>query len=557
VRFVLLALVIGALFPTNAWDVPVYAAIGAASLLLASAGRPWPWRFATGLGGTLLLGLLAYGLYWPFHAHYVAPFGSVARVLQPSSFDQAASHLGGLAAIVLIGLVVALLPRSEKVPWPLRLPSAAVLVVVFLLALPEIDRGWLAEGRMGSLLMPGASAALVVGTLVAAAIWAALERATLAGRVRTGGRILVVGLWAVVVAIAFAGWPVLAVFGTLAGGGLALWALGRDQGSRFGGVLVLAAGGVAAGTELVVVADDLFGGDWYRMNTVFKFYNQIWVLLALSGAALVAKLVAEADWRSARVGSGPRSETAAIEGGGRGDAGRARFALARAMRGTPRMGWARLGLAVTAVIVACSLLYPLTATGPRLRQRFVPELGGSTLNALDWMRYGSLPSAASSEPGSIGSADRITFAEDRAVIDWFNREVPGSPVVAEASIGPYRCNGSRISIGTGLPTIIGWERHLQQQRVGADLGGRVRDVDLLYRSTDPDVKANILRRYGVAYVVVGDLERRYPIADDTCAATGSTAGIATLADMIGSTLEIAFQAGETIVYRVLPSPSGP
>jgi uncharacterized membrane protein len=161
---------------------------------------------------------------------------------------------------------------------------------------------------------------------------------------------------------------------------------------------------------------------------------------------------------------------------------------------------------------------------------------------------GSVPSAGGEEADDA----RIRFAEDRAVIDWFNREVPGSPVVAEASIGPYRCNGSRISIGTGLPTIIGWERHLEQQRPGDDLAGRVEDVGRLYRSADPREKERILRRYDVDYVVVGELERRYPVADETCQATGSAAGVEAFEPMVGSTLEVAFAAGATRVYRVLP-----
>jgi uncharacterized membrane protein len=103
-----------------------------------------------------------------------------------------------------------------------------------------------------------------------------------------------------------------------------------------------------------------------------------------------------------------------------------------------------------------------------------------------------------------------------------------------------------------LPTIIGWERHEQQQRYPDTLPARVEDVRSLYSSSDPAEKASILRRYNVEYVVVGDLERRYPTADNNCTPTGSEAGIAAFDEMVGTTLEVAFSSGTTTIYRVLP-----
>src|SRR5439155_19697732 len=60
---------------------------------------------------------------------------------------------------------------------------------------------------------------------------------------------------------------------------------------RFIGALVAAASLVAGGVEVVFLADDLVTIDWYRMNTVFKFYNQVWVLFALAGAASIALML--------------------------------------------------------------------------------------------------------------------------------------------------------------------------------------------------------------------------------------------------------------------------
>jgi uncharacterized membrane protein len=277
-----------------------------------------------------------------------------------------------------------------------------------------------------------------------------------------------------------------------------------------------------------VVADDLIGTAAYRMNTVFKFYNQVWVLLSLAGAALFALMIYEggrvAGWQGGRENYLPE---------------------------TPRprdlaTHVARLGAVVTGLVFLASLTYPVLATGPRLAQRFTSSTPVGTLNAFAWMEAGAVPVV-----GNPGLED-IRYAGDADAIAWFFANVSGSPVIAEASIGPYRCNGSRISAATGLPTIIGWERHEQQQRYPDTLPARVADVRTLYTSPDVDEKASILRRYNVEYVVVGDLERVYPIANNECSPSGSQAGIEAFDAMVGTTLEVAHASRGTTIYRVLP-----
>jgi len=300
----------------------------------------------------------------------------------------------------------------------------------------------------------------------------------------------------------------------------------RDQ--RFVCLLVAAGFFTAAGTEIVVVADDLIGTAAYRMNTVFKFYNQVWVLLSLAGAALFAFMIHE-------------SRSRGVEETKSGDE-----VLDSSTRPLLVSVLARLGASLTLLMFLAALSYPLLATGPRLEQRFTPGAPVGTLNAFAWMETGSVPVVG-------GSAnDQITYAGDADAIAWFFANVSGSPVVAEASIGPYRCNGSRISAATGLPTIIGWERHEQQQRYPETLPARVADVRTLYTSSDIDEKAAILRRYNVEYVVVGDLERVYPVANNECTPSGSKAGIEAFDAMVGTTLEVAHGSRGTTIYRVLP-----
>ncbi len=509
-RLAALALVLGTLSATNAWDVPTYAALAVAAVWMGTARiEPWSLRIGWFAASVAVLAVAAYALFLPFHAHFVALFGSLAPVREPTDPRQWATHLGGLAVVSAGGLFV--LSSRRAAGRGLNLATTALAGIV---ALTAGRVAWnLITGSPPEWFGPG-MAALAAAILLAGS-WDALPARTSVAERWVDRLPVLLG-----VALAFAAFATGRTVLSIALAALTLsatgWLFAGSTPARFACLLSAAAWGVVAGVELVVVADDLIGTTAYRMNTVFKFYNQVWVLLVLSASAGIA--------------------AAAIRLGSR------RAATARA---TQSASWARATVALAVVVLVASAAYPVLAVRPRLAQRFPEPPPVGTLNGLDWMDTAALPSL-----GFAGGA--ISYADDRAVIDWFNREVSGTPVVAEASIGPYRCNGSRISSGTGLPTILGWERHQQQQRPLAQLEGRASDVARLYASTDPEEKETILRRYGVDYVVVGDLERAYPIANNECQATGSAEGIAVLEGMDGSVLEEAFRVGSTVVYRVLP-----
>jgi uncharacterized membrane protein len=365
----------------------------------------------------------------------------------------------------------------------------------------------------------------VVGALSGPPLVAAWVR-TMSARDQRGwnGRFaaMLIPIFAVVAAAAtLTGRAVFGLLFALAGAAAVGWLRLDRRIDRFVCLLTAAASFTAAGVEVVVIADDLISTTAYRMNTVFKFYNQVWVLLSLAGAALFALMIQEVR-RVAR----SRQSTRTFP--------------------TVRASWARVGVLATVLVFLASLIYPLVATGPRLAQRFTPGTPLGSLNAFAWMSTGTVPVTGSPV------YEEIPYAGDADAIAWFFANVSGTPVIAEASIGPYRCNGSRISAATGLPTIIGWERHEQQQRYPETLPARVDDVRTLYTSPDIDEKVFILRHYNVEYVVVGELERIFPVANNECTPSGSQAGIDAFDAMVGTTLEVAHASRGTTIYHVLP-----
>jgi uncharacterized membrane protein len=93
--------------------------------------------------------------------------------------------------------------------------------------------------------------------------------------------------------------------------------------------------------------------------------------------------------------------------------------------------------------------------------------------------------------------------------------ISGSPVVLEGNAPLYHW-GSRVSIYTGLPTVIGWDWHEKQQRSiidGAIVDRRIADVRTIYDTQDIRQATELLKRFRVSYIYVGDLEHAFYSAE--------------------------------------------
>lgn len=522
--FVLMSLCLGALSATNAWDVPLYAALVVASIWTAVETRGS--FLSSGIrtaGLSVILFLVGAIAFLPFHRRYVALFSHVDTVRAPTAPSEWLLHLGGLLALAALGLVWLALDNHVDTA---AISTYRAVALVSGIGLGSVVLAVYVERRLtANAGLEIAAASVAVGLLLLAAWLVATH---------IGGPLWTFAAYAAaVVAIVFiasAGWTILAIGAAVACLGATLWLLPFEREMRFAGLLMAAAGSAITGVELVFVVDDLAADAlYYRMNTVFKIYNEVWITLGIAAAALSARVVAAA----LEVLSEDRSESA-LE---------CDDDVCVDAPGASPWVWSVPLAAVAVVIVAAGIAYPVMATGPRLDQRFDGHPPPRSLNALDWMEYGTL---------TTSNGDTVRFDSDRAVIDWFNSEVAGTPVIAEASIGAYRGNGSRISNATGLPTVLGWFRHELQQRYQGDLETRYFDLQRLYNATDPAEKMALIDQYDIRYIIVGDVERFSVINDATGARYASPEGLATFDAMLGDQLEIAFQSGTTTVYRVIP-----
>ncbi len=224
----------------------------------------------------------------------------------------------------------------------------------------------------------------------------------------------------------------------------------------------------------VLFLKDVFANVVPRMNTVFKLYFQAWALLSIaSGTGLYFILQSFVPVPSL----------------------------------TPPLRMAQRDLQIVwNIALLCFLLagsvYPFVAPAQRLTQ-YDPLTGQPYLhrtNSLDGLTY---LQTASSNPG------------DYQAIRWLNEHVQGDPVIVEAIGEDYSTvNAGRVSVFTGLPTLMGWVGHEEQWRANwlnnptnyTDFASRGVAVDTIYTNPQPATVLATMNAYSAQYVYVGPLE---------------------------------------------------
>ena len=124
---------------------------------------------------------------------------------------------------------------------------------------------------------------------------------------------------------------------------------------------------------------------------------------------------------------------------------------------------------------------------------------------------GDISSPGGTQPAIYNDDDRLlNLSLDYAAILYMQDHINGSPVIVEGHTEEYRW-GSRFSVYTGLPSVVGWSWHIRQQDSlldGAIIDKRIDDVNNFYNTDDIQAAIDFLNRYQVQYIIVGGLEAR-------------------------------------------------
>jgi len=280
------------------------------------------------------------------------------------------------------------------------------------------------------------------------------------------------------------------VFPMIAWAGILLLRKDQSDAKRFAFFLTGTALVLTLMVELIVLK-----GDIGRMNTVFKFYLQSWILLAISSAVAL-------NWSLPEI--------------------------TRHWFPELKNFW-RIGLIL---LIGCAALYPITATAEKIDDRISNE----TPLTLDGMKY--MQNSNYSFEGV-----NMSLEEDYMAIRWMQENVDGSPVIVEANTVEYSW-GSRFSIYTGLPGVVGWNWHQRQQRAVVPsiwITDRVEAVNNFYLTTDIEETENFLTKYDVSYIIVGQVEHAKYVGE----------GIGKFSQLDGMLWKSVYSIGTTKIYQVI------
>jgi uncharacterized membrane protein len=507
------ALAVGLLRPTNSWDWITYLLLGAAGLTYVAwldavrTKHDAPPSEAAERLWALLKPRKAYVLVWVLLG--VIPLAALARIafylFRRIQADQQAKRtlaLGetqihpsltvsslllwvfaglALAVVLYLALLIVLRARIEKrilLNWLGRV--ALFVVLTFVAALPftmyfatayNSVKPWKLETTplWAYLYVHGLFIFLVVSLLVwQTARWLRRVRVRQLEGLFVPVSVVTLGLIAIVLGSLWYGVrevPAAQLVLPLIAWAALLFFL-PDQSPLLRAVyaLIVLALAITLGVEIVVL-----DGDIGRQNTVFKFYLQAWFLFSITGGIGLAWMLRTMNrWNT-----------------------------------VVRVVWQ----SALTILVSIALLYPVLATQARFLDRFNKDETPLTLDGMEYMKY-----ALHGEHGVW-----FTLDGDYDIIRWMQENVEGTPVIMEAHMYPSEYHwGGRISIYTGLPTILGWTFHQIQQHSLPDMNmlvqTRENNVAAFYGMSGRegiDAALNLIRAYDIEYIVVGTLERAY------------------------------------------------
>jgi YYY domain-containing protein len=233
--------------------------------------------------------------------------------------------------------------------------------------------------------------------------------------------------------------------------------------------------------EFIYIVDGTSWSQFYRANTVLKFYFSAWFLLGV-GALCSASIRVEQFMDQVCHGE---------------------------------MG-ALIEKCITTLVVGAVLVLILSVPLLIYDIRFLSYDNIRGLDGFSWMER--------------------AYPEDYAAVMYLHK-LPGEYVLVEAQEGAYLYYG-RISVVTGIPTILGWTYGHESLWRGNNPPGweyeRTMDIRAIYEQ--PERAREIMEKYNANFLILGAPERAlYQIPDDLGAY---------LPDLVP-----AFTSGETVIYQ--------
>jgi len=418
----IVALMLGGLAFLNTWDILIAGALIVFSYALARVKESgWGWERIEDI---LLLGipmmLTAYLLYLPFFISFDSQAGGLVPSFMFPTRGAQLWVMWGTLFIPLFAYLIHLLTNRTPANWRAGISSALGLVLVLLLVMFTV-------GFLGLKLRPDLVNSILtaqgrdVNTFIVDSMTRRLTY--------IGGLITMLALLIPTLSFLFHSKHE-----------------SEDQAATFtqsvhpsAFILLLIALGalLIIGPEFVYLSDN-FG---WRINTIFKFYYQAWIVLSLASAYGTVVLL-------------------------------------RQLRGVANI----LFSVMVVFVLIVGLAYPV---------------------------FGFITKTNSFNPPfeyTLDDFDRVQREnpDEAAAMLWLRSAPDG--VIAEAVGGAYS-SYARVSIYTGLPTVLGWGNHEGQWRDYALQGSRVQDIEALYTSPDWVTAQAIIERYNIRYIYIGNLER--------------------------------------------------
>jgi YYY domain-containing protein len=484
---IIYALCLGALGFLNTWDMPIYLALLALAFAIGEHSRQGKLERAlvlrtAALAIVLLTAAILFYLF--FYISFQSQAGGILPYLfKPTRLPQYLVMFGAFIYILFCFLLVSGIDiiRGHGVrrvlriflsAWGWVLAGCLALIAFFILTiLPAANRGQLDNPAVQSLL-GGETISQALTRLVNTRLmdpWLLL---------------LLTGLLALTIANLL-----LMARGT---SGASAVTASKTEGTtspsnQFVFLLILLGLSLTLSVELVYLRDS-FG---VRLNTVFKFYYQAWIMLGCASAYAL--------WW---IGNGAGIHL--------------------------RVAWRGIILAGAAVLIGAGLTYSLSAGYVRVDGfRASPNLD-ATVNLAD------------------------ANPDDWAAINWLKnngRRTHDNPVtILEAPGTSYSYKG-RISAFSGFPALLGWATHESQWRGNYDEQGRREpDIQTIYSTKSGDLALELLQKWNVDYVIVGTSEINY--IEQICGEPSRVCDLRRALRKFDQVLIPVFEQGTTKIYQV-------